>query len=110
MWAIWLLVGIFVSLVIATILVLKFCKRKTLKIALSSVIILITFYFAMLSVDMGCVYALRKPVFALQDGTYGSMDKYQGIGYVIALDKNENGQIIQMEMYMFGKVLAAVIA
>lgn len=57
------MLGIFILLIIAMLLVVKFCK-KTLKIVLSIIIVLVLLYCIIISVDMNRVHSFREPIFA----------------------------------------------
>ena len=106
------MLGIFILLIIAMILVIKFCK-KTLKIILSITIILVTLYCIIISIDMNRVNSFREPIFAiLKQENDLSMKTilYQGLGYEIRLVKDvTNDKIMQVEMYMFNKCIAGAI-
>lgn len=106
------MLGIFILLIIAMILVIKFCK-KTLKIILSITIILVTLYCIIISIDMNRVNSFREPIFAiLKQENALSMKTilYQGLGYEIRLVKDvTNDKIMQVEMYMFNKCIAGAI-
>lgn len=106
------MLGIFILLIIAMLLVVKFCK-KTLKIVLSIIIILTTLYCIVISVDMNRVNSFRKPIFAisseLKDYENYSKEVYKGLGYRIEIDKVENQKIISSTMYFFNKVIAGAI-
>ena len=108
------MIGIFMILLLAMLLVIKFCK-KTLKIVLSIIIIIVTLYCIILSIDMNRVHSFREPIFAIKmeetDLTYKTII-YQGLGYKVNVKKDvtkENEQIISIEMYMFNKCIAGVI-
>ena len=106
------MIGIFGLLVIAMILVVKFCK-KTLKMVLSIIIILATIYSVIIFIDINRVESFREPIFAIvkqeNDLTMKTI-MYQGLGYEIKLVKDvTNNKIIQMEMYMFNKCIAGAI-
>lgn len=106
------MIGIFGLLVIAMILVVKFCK-KTLKIVLSIIIILATIYSVIIFIDINRIESFREPIFAIvkqeNDLTMKTI-MYQGLGYEIKLVKDvTNNKIIQMEMYMFNKCIAGAI-
>ena len=106
------MIGIFGLLVIAMILVVKFCKKK-LKIVLSIIIILATIYSVIIFIDINRVESFREPIFAIvkqeNDLTMKTI-MYQGLGYEIKLVKDvTNNKIIQMEMYMFNKCIAGAI-
>ena len=58
------MLGIFVLLLIAMLLVVKFCK-KTVKIVLSIIIILAVLYCMVISVDISRVNSFREPIFAI---------------------------------------------
>lgn len=103
------MLGIFGLLLIAMLLVLKFCK-KTLKIVLSIIIVIITIYCVILSVDMNRTYSMQKPIFARLTETYGNKDIYSGVGYKIEVEKGNNSEkIISSTMYFFNKVIAGAI-
>lgn len=106
------MLGIFILLIIAMLLVVKFCK-KTLKIVLSIIIILVTLYCIVISVDMNRVNNFRKPIFAisseLRDYENYSKEVYKGLGYRIEIEKIENQKIISSTMYFCNKVIAGVI-
>ena len=92
------MIGIFGLLVIAMILVVKFCK-KTLKIVLSIIIILATIYSVIIFIDINRVESFREPIFAIvkqeNDLTMKTI-MYQGLGYEIKLVKDvTNNKIIQ---------------
>lgn len=106
------MLGIFVLLIIAMLLVLKFCK-KTIKIVLSIIIVLVTLYCIIISVDMNRVNSLREPIFAisseLRDYENYSKEIYKGLGYRIEIDKVENQKILSSTMYFLNKVIAGAI-
>ncbi len=106
------MIGIFGLLVIAMILVVKFCK-KTLKIVLSIIIILATIYSVIIFIDINRVESFREPIFAIvkqQNDLTMKTIMFQGLGYEIKLVKDvTNNKIIQMEMYMFNKCIAGAI-
>ncbi len=108
------MIGIFIILLLAMLLVIKFCK-KTLKIVLSIVIVIVTLYCVILSIDMNRVNSFREPVFAIKleetDLTYKTI-VYQGLGYKVKVKKDvtqDNNHIIKIEMYMFNKCIAGVV-
>ena len=106
------MIGIFGLLVIAMILVVKFCK-KTLKIVLSIIIILATIYSVIIFIDINRVESFREPIFAIvkqeNDLTMKTI-MYQGLGYEIKLVKDvTNNKIIHLEMYMFNNGIAGAI-
>ena len=106
------MLGIFVLLITAMLLVLKFCK-KTIKIVLSIIIVLVTLYCIIISVDMNRVNSLREPIFAisseLRDYENYSKEIYKGLGYRIEIDKVENQKILSSTMYFLNKVIAGAI-
>ena len=106
------MLGIFILLIIAMLLVVKFCK-KTLKIVLSIIIILTTLYCIVISVDMNRVNSFRESIFAisseLRDYENYSKEVYKGLGYRIEIDKVENQKFISSTMYFFNKVIAGAI-
>ena len=95
------MIGIFGLLVIAMILVVKFCK-KTLKIVLSIIIILATIYSVIIFIDINRVESFREPIFAIvkqeNDLTMKTI-MYQGLGYEIKLVKDvTNNKIIKVNI------------
>ncbi len=104
--------GIFILLIIAMLLVVKFCK-KTLKIVLSIIIVLISLYCIIISVDMNRVHSFREPIFAtikLEDDLTMKTKIYQGLGYEVKMVKDvTKDKIIKIEMYMFDKVIAGAV-
>ena len=106
------MLGIFILLILAMLLVVKFCK-KTLKIVLSVIIILVTLYCIVISVDMNMVSSLREPIFAIvkqEDDSSMKTIIYQGLGYEVKMIKDvTNDKTIQIEMYMFNKCIAGSI-
>jgi len=106
------MIGIFGLLLIAMVLVVKFCK-KTLKIVLSIIIILATLYSVIISIEMNRVESFREPIFAisseLKDYEDYSKEVYKGLGYRIEIDRVENQKTISSTMYFFNKVIAGAI-
>ena len=106
------MLGIFILLIIAMLLVVKFCK-KTLKIVLSIIIILITLYCIVISVDMNRVNSFREPIFAIVKEDDDSSMKtiiYQGLGYEVRMIKDiTTDKPIRVEMYTFNKCIAGAI-
>ena len=102
-------IGIIALLLAAMFLIIKYFKKKV-KIFFSVIIILLTCYFIILSVDINRVDSLKKPVFAIENGYMGSMIRYDGLGYRIGLEKDENGAIQQSQMSMFGKIISAAVS
>ena len=100
-----------IVLIITMLSVVIYCKKK-LKIILSTIIILITLYGVMLTVDMIKVYSLRKPIFVLEtnnrSGVKANEVPYQGIGYKVNIEYSEDGNIASITMYMFNRVIAGV--
>lgn len=106
------MLGIFILLIMAMLLVVKFCK-KTLKILLSIIIILITLYCVIVSVDMNRVNSFRETIFTVvkkEDALIMKTTIYQGLGYEVKMVKDVNAhKIIKIEMYMFNKCIAGAI-
>lgn len=106
------MLGIFILLIIAMLLVVKFCK-KTLKIVLSIIIVLISLYCIIISVDMNRVHSFREPIFATikqEDDLPMKTKIYQGLGYEVKMVKDvTKDKIIKIEMYMFDKVIAGAV-
>lgn len=107
------MLGIFILLIIAMMLVVKFCK-KSLKIVLSIIIIFATLYCIAISVDMNRVKSFREPIFAIvkqEDDSSMKTIIYQGLGYEVRMIKDvTEGKTIKVEMYMFNKCILGVIA
>ena len=76
------MIGIFALLAVAMLLVVKLCKN-TLKIVLSIIIILLTLYTVMVSIDINRVESFREPIFAisseLRDYENHSKEVYSGM-------------------------------
>ena len=106
------MLGIFILLIIAMLLVIKFCK-KTMKIVLSTIIVLVTLYCIIISVDMNRVNSLREPIFAIvkqEDDSSMKTIVYQGLGYEVKMIKDvTEDKTIKVEMYMFNKCIAGAI-
>ncbi len=106
------MLGIFILLIIAMLLVVKFCK-KTLKIVLSIIIVLVTLYCIVISVDMNRVNSFREPIFTIvkqEDDFSMKTIIYQGLGYEVRMIKDvTTDKTIQIEMYMFNKCIAGAI-
>lgn len=106
------MLGIFVLLIIAMLLVVKFCK-KTLRIVLSIIIILVSLYCIVISVDMNRVNSFKEPIFAViekEDEESMKTTVYKGLGYEVKMIKETTtGKIQKIEMYMFNKVIAGAI-
>lgn len=109
-----IMIAIFILLGVSMFLVCKYCKKKILKIGLASVIILITLYCIVLSIDMSRINSLKEPIFVVEYSKqeYANFSKtiYEGLGYRVEVETKENNQIISATMYMFEKVIAASIA
>ena len=104
------MLGIFILLIIAMLLVVKFCK-KTLKIVLS-IMILVTLYCIIISIDMNRVSSFREPIFAIVKRDDSSMKTiiYQGLGYEVRMIKDvTTDKTIQVEMYMFNKCIVGAM-
>lgn len=106
------MLGIFILLIIAMLLVIKFCK-KTIKIVLSIIIVLVTLYCIVISVEMNRVNSLREPIFAIvkqEDDSSMKTIVYQGLGYEVKMIKDvTEDKTIKVEMYMFNKCIAGAI-
>lgn len=105
------MVGVFALLFLTMFLVIKYCN-KTLKIGLSTIIVLIILYFAILSIDMSKVNSFHKPIFVWQKNNSNSTvveASYQGIGYQVIVKYFENGKTESITMYMFDKVVASAV-
>ncbi len=106
------MIGIFIILLLAMLLVIKFCK-KTLKIVLSVVIVIVTLYCVILSVDMNRVNSFRNPIFNISWYEETGLIEYKGIGYITIVKygytSNDEKKITSIEMYMFNKCIAGTI-
>lgn len=106
------MIGIFGLLLIAMMLVVKFCK-KTLKIVLSTIIILATLYSVMVSIDINRVESFREPIFNIGWYEETGLIEYKGLGYRTIVKygytTDDEKKISSIEMYMFGKCIAGAI-
>ena len=106
------MIGIFLLLLIAMFLVVKFCK-KTLKIILSIMIILATLYSVVISIDINRVESFREPIFNIGWYEETGLIEYKGIGYRTIVrygyTANNEKKINSIEMYMFDKCIAGAI-
>lgn len=106
------MIVIFILLIIAMFLVIKFCK-KTLKIVLSIVIILATLYSVTISIDISRVESFREPIFNIGYYEETGLIEYKGIGYRTIVKygytDNDEKKINSIEMYMFDKCIAGAI-
>ncbi len=106
------MIGIFILLLIAMLLVVKFCK-KTLKTVLAIIIILATLYTVILSIDINRVESFRTPIFNIGWYEETGLIEYKGIGYRTVVKygytANDEKKISSIEMYMFGKCIAGAI-
>jgi len=106
------MIGIFILLFIAMLLVVKFCK-KTLKTVLAIIIILATLYSVILSIDINRVGSFREPIFNIGWYEETGLIEYKGIGYRTVVKygytSNDEKKITSIEMYMFGKCIAGAI-
>lgn len=106
------MLGIFILLIIAMLLVIKFCK-KTIKIVLSIIIILIALYCVIISVDMNRVNSFRETIFNIGWYEETGLIEYKGIGYRTIVKygytANNEKKISSIELYMFDKCIAGAI-
>lgn len=109
------MIGIFILLLISMLLVIKFCK-KTLKVVLSIIIILVTLYCVIISIDINRVESFKEPIFVVAGETAddGGSGIYYGLGYKVKIEKTISAQygpaLIKVEMYIFDKLIASAIA
>jgi len=83
-------------------------KKKT-KVVLGIVISIVILYCGIVFIDMSRVKALKKPIFAIENGYMGSMTKFDGLGYKIGLDINKTtGEITYGQMTGLGKTIIKV--
>jgi len=103
---------IFAVLFISIFLVFRYFKKKT-KIILLSILISITVYFTIFTIDANRISRLEKPIFTISSEMQEHKDYtkqiYKGLGYKIEIEMIENQQIIKATMYMFGKTIAGAI-
>lgn len=103
------MIGIFSLLLIAMILIVKFCKGIS-KIVLSIMIILATLYCVMISIDINRVKSFREPIFNISWYEETGLIEYKGIGYRTIVKYGYTGnnekEISSIEMYMFNKCIA----
>lgn len=106
------MIGIYVLLFLAMILIVKFLKGK-MKLILAGVLILIAIYCVILDADRNRVFSNRLPIFAksseLKDYESKSTEIYKGLGYRIEVDKIEEGKVSAITMYLGNKVIAGII-
>ncbi len=106
------MIGIFIILLFAMLLVIKFCK-KTLKIVLSIIIVIVALYCVILSVDMNRVNNFRNPIFNISWHEETGLIEYKGIGYrtIVKYEYTNNNEkkITSIEMYMFNKCIAGAV-
>lgn len=107
------MIGIFGLLLVAMVLVVKFCK-KTLKIVLSILIILATLYCVIISIDINRVESFREPIFNISWYEETGLIEYKGLGYRTIVKygytANNEKKISSIEMYMFNKCIAGAIS
>ena len=107
------MIGVFGLLLVAMVLVVKFCK-KTLKIVLSILIILATIYCVIISIDINRVESFREPIFNISWYEETGLIEYKGLGYrtIVKYDYTANNEkkISSIEMYMFNKCIAGAIS
>lgn len=106
------MIGIFVLLLIAMLIVVKFCK-KTLKIVLAIIIILATIYTVIISIDINRVESFREPIFNIGWYEETGFIEYKGLGYRTIVKygytANNEKKISSIEMYMFDKCIAGAM-
>lgn len=92
------MLGLYAIMLISMLLNVKYLKGKT-RIIIGIIIILCCIWITMI---MNRVKTYREPVFAIKNGTIGSMDRYYGLGYKIGLEKvSKNNEIIYGELTIF---------
>ena len=112
------MIGIFVLLILLVFVIIKFCK-KTLRIILLSVIVLVSLYSSVIAIEMNRVYSLEAPIFCyyVEDGLDGTFEGtyterteiFYGVGYRIENEIGNDNQVLSSTMYMFNKVLAGAV-
>ena len=106
------MIGVFALLLIAMLLVVKFCK-KTIKVVLSAIIVLATIYCAVLSIDINRVESFREPIFNIGYYEETGLIEYKGLGYRTVVKNaytvDNEQKINSIEMYMFDKCIAGAI-
>lgn len=91
-------------------------KKKALKIAVITLCVLLALWFGMFIIDFARCGSLKEPIFVIAADVAaddGGSRTYQGLGYRVEIEKHIDGQygicIDSVEMWMFGKVIAASI-
>lgn len=106
------MIGIIILLLVAMLLVQKFCKKK-LRIILSIVICLATLYSVIFTIDLSRVESFREPICNIGFYEESGMIEYKGLGYstIVKYGYTEDNEkkITSVEMYMFGKCIAGAI-
>jgi len=83
--------------------------NKKVKIILGIVISVAILYCGIVFTDMSRVKALKKPIFAIENGYMGSMTRFDGLGYKIGLDINATTEEITYgQMSVLGKAIVKV--
>lgn len=97
---------IFVLLFLGMFLVHKYIN-KYLKYTLEIILVLITFYCVLLSIDISRVNTFRKPIFMWKTQSCGERCTiYQGLGYKSKIKYYNNGIIEEITLSIFEKVIA----
>ena len=106
------MIGAIILLLVAMLLVQRFCKKK-LRMILLIILCLSLLYSIIFTIDKNRVESFREPVFNIGYYEESGMIEYKGLGYrtvvkyVYTLD--EEKRITSIEMYMFDKCIAGAI-
>ncbi len=102
--------GIYVILVLAIILAIKFCK-KVVRTVVVSIFGLVLLYSIALGADIQRANSLEEPIFVIRDVSADDGGSYsaKGLFYDVIVEKNIDGEVERVELTMFGKVVAASI-
>ena len=96
------MIVIFIFLIIAMVLVVKYCK-KAVRVVLSTLIILSILYLIIISIDINRVKTFREPIFTIasekKDNELYSETICKGLGYTVKIDYIQNEEIGKITMY-----------
>lgn len=102
--------GIYIILVIAILLTIKFCK-KTLKLVLTFILGIAFIYFVMLGGDIQRANNLEEPIFIWKEVSTDDNGSYsaKGLLYNVKVRKDIKGNVECVELTIGNKVVAASI-
>lgn len=106
LYGVYLRIGVCIICFIAVVYIIKF-YNKALRVILLGVILLLTMYGTIISIEQDAVSELKEPIFARYSYTYDTTDVYKGIGYRIEI---RGAPVISITMYnIYNKIIAFVI-